>query len=824
VSGGVPEEGTGMLCPKCGNQLPEAAEFCPGCKSPVRQGNNAQEPGQPPVTAAPELSAPEPAPQLEKSRKKLAVGLGVGLTVVLIIAVLAVCLGPRLFVKGVSAVILPGGGVVELEDLKLEFGSGDVEEPVNVRLTRLKPGGDSRPDGLLSTFLYALDIDKPIDKPVTVRIKFPASRPEKNVMIGLGAEVKGADGEDVRVVYRYVGANIVDGWAEAEVVPSDYANEALIQLNRPLLSMGVAYAQPSNLRMYVMSFDGSAFFEDGGHFMFIFPASSKPIKEDARRVLTDFEDAYRAYLAGGYIYSKRTKWPFDVYLRSISEGIFAAYEETGWRNMVLGRQPDNGFINISKAALSEGDHNILRSSIFHEWFHAVQSNYTTKGSRSEWFDEATATYHEGLVLGKIPEHAEGTRAMIFDGIYSPEDTRRAGYARALVIDFLADKFGSDDFILKAYKNFDMGIAPRDAILSATGDPAKWAGDFYESVVFGKSAVFRAYIPITLHNSISRGWDKTEGAPLYLKNSSQEEIDRASKTGETIELGEAAVDVPALGARALAVRVKPELAGVLNDGMTLRFTSPESGLDMRLFSIAVNNPANVTRITATVTRAAGSTVDVRSFKQALVNKTQYLLLVTNPSGSAKTVPVLADLVMFPTLDELVGKFDGIFQVTDVHIIDKLKADAAKQSAGAKPSAKTSGSDQGCDLDNLDLSKLNDETLKQELGKPEKTPFEIVKTGQDKGSIVLKGTDGKPEEIPFTYKNGELIVDYNHPAFGKSREFFGKIMSIKGVARAAYGANDTVEIDWTLRCFETGAEGDFYIDARLTGRHPLPANNP
>jgi len=395
-----------------------------------------------------------------------------------------------------------------------------------------------------------------------------------------------------------------------------------------------------------------------------------------------------------------------------------------------------------------------------------------------------------------------------------------------VIDFLADKFGSDDFILKAYKNFDMGIAPRDAILSATGDPAKWAGDFYESVVFGKSAVFRAYTPITLHNSISRGWDKTEGAPLYLKNPSQEEIDRASKTGETIELGEAAVDVPALGARALAVRVKPELAGVLNDGMTLRLTSPESGLDMRLFSVAVNNTAAVTRVTATVTRAAGSTVDVRSFKQALINKTQYLLLVTNPSGSAKTVPVLADLVMFPTLDELVGKFDGIFQVTDVHIIDKLKADAAKQSAGAKPSEKTSGSDQGCDLDNLDnldLSKLNDETLKQELGKPEKTPFEIVKTGQDRGSIVLKGTDGKPEEIPFTYKNGELIVDYNHPAFGKSRELFGKIMSIKGVARAAYGTNDTVEIDWTLRCFETGAEGDFYIDARLTGSHPLPAKN-
>jgi hypothetical protein len=51
-----------------------------------------------------------------------------------------------------------------------------------------------------------------------------------------------------------------------------------------------------------------------------------------------------------------------------------------------------------------------------------------------------------------------------------------------------------------------------------------------------------------------------------------------------------------------------------------------------------------------------------------------------------------------------------------------------------------------------------------------------------------------------------------------------MSMKGEARAAYGANNTVEVVWTIRYFEVGAEADLYIEGRMSGNRPLPAANP
>ena len=136
--------------------------------------------------------------------------------------------------------------------------------------------------------------------------------------------------------------------------------------------------------------------------------------------------------------------------------------------------------------------------------------------------------------------------------------------------------------------------------------------------------------------------------MELKYPPADEIEQAQSNGEPIVLSEGTVNIPALGAKVLAVTVDEGLSMNLAAGMTLQFKT-QNGVDIRLFKIKGKD--------FTVVKGSDYAVDVDTFKEDMDGKVNYLLLLTNLSEiSAATVNVSAEIQECPTLDELVGSFD------------------------------------------------------------------------------------------------------------------------------------------------------------------------
>jgi hypothetical protein len=725
--------------------------------------------------------------------KALAISLGILIPVAALV-VLGIWFGPLLFTSTTSASVDASGSIIKAEGIEVVFGSGAVDTAVNIEVTARKPAEDAKPDGLLSS-LYVLDADVSLEKPVTVRVKLPEDAAAENLKIGLGAEHADDDGKNMTVHYSYIEAKIADGYAEAEITPADYAAEAALHVPRE----GVAYAAAKrDMRVYVGIFECAAYFKDGGHFKIFYPGSAN--FKAAEALLTDLESAYKAFLDRGYEYGKRTKWPFEVNVINMTD--LGGYVENGLKNLVSGRSPDHGCIELNKSLFVGGyQSGSMRPLVGHEWFHFVQANYETGGTDSPWFDDATATWYEGWIQKATPSIVNQYYLQAFNGVIPQEDNAHEGYARAPQISFLEKKFGSG-FMLRTLKGFANGTPAKDAFIAATGDPSTWAADCYEYMVSGKSG---SMVPYTAYKNLTEGDNEYLhiGANMELKTPSEDEIKKACEEGKPVQLDKGVITVPAYGARLLAVTAGDGLGDILSEGMKLQFATGNEA-DIRLFSITGTNN--------TVLKASDHMISVESIKNDLEKGVQYLILITNLQNAQASISLTAELVMYPTLDELVGVFnDGKITITEVFISKELRDKAAAQAA-----AETSdGTEQiGCDQQIIDaMDKMK--------GKSVPSKFRIEKTGENAGKLVITGDEGKKTEMPFIYEAGVLTFEYSPPA---SEETNGYETLLKGEIHASYGNNKDVKINGTLRYLVPQKKDDFYMDYMITGSHAIPKVNP
>ena len=782
-----------MFCTKCGASLPETASFCTKCGSPVEV--KAQQPAigaTPTIPATPAVpySAPYPVPKKVKKRKGISLGLGIGIPALLLIVAFVIWVLPLLLVGHTSTVVNASGGTVKFGDLQMEFDAGSVQGPVDIKISTLNPSGDAKPDGLLSA-LYAVDSNSAVDKPITVRMKLSSSKDAGDIMLGIGVEGSDDNGGSL-VHYQYVDTTVKDGYAEASITPSEYAS-----LAEALPLPGVAYAaEAKDLRLYVGVFTCAAYFNEGGHFKLYYPGAVN--KTGAEQLLTDLEDIFEYYQKLGYSYTERTTWPIEVNVTKMDD--LGGYVESGLWNAAVGRSPNHGWIEVNKSMfLGSYQRDQLKPVLVHEFFHFVQANYVSGGSESNWFDEATATYYESIARSATPDIVNEHQMEIFDGVFPSQDSRSAGYARMPEIGFLVNKFG-DSTIRQTYENIGKGMNVKEALAASSQDATLWAGSCYEYIVSGKAGDM---VPYTAWSNLSKGDKEFSqiGASMELKYPSEDEIKQAQADSEPIVLSEGQLDIPALGARMLAVTVDDSLSMNLSEGMKLQFKS-ESGVDMRLFRIQGSN--------FSVINGKDNAIDVDTFKADVDGKVNYLLMLTNLSGlSTATAHISVELQAYPTLDELVGSFDdGNLKVTEVFISQKLR-DEAKASADA---AASSGSPvQGCDLNMInEFDKLKGQSFP--------TKFTIEKTGEDTGNLIIESQDAEPTEMPFTYTNGVLQIDY---LIAGDADTSGQEATIKGSLNAAYGNKKDVKIDGTLHFSSPDYADDFYLEYGLSGSHALPA---
>lgn len=671
------------------------------------------------------------------------------------------------------------------EKAEINFGNniGGAKEDT---LTAVSLKEDDTPEGLASS-VYNLEVDASYTEPVTITVPVEVPQDLEDTeavpMLGVGRDILMSDGSS-ETLYQYVEATLTEDKVTATFIPAEYAES--VSVNGSSKS-GTSTGTPSKERLRLGIFWCSTTFEQGGHFIVYFPAQAHKvyIPYDQREILlNDLEAVYNKYLSIGYAYESRSDWPMEVTIQNLDAEGYYSY----------GLRGANGKISLNKSLFDGGyQSSRVKPLLAHEFFHFVQMNYEGVLSGNLWFDEATATYFESVETGSLPSIVNEYKEKIFAGVYPSENTAANGYARMPLIAHLAGRAG-EGFILNTYKMVLGGTEWDDALLSAAGPPASWAGDFYDALVTGKVG---DYAPYTFYSNLSKGSYQELGTALALQIPPEEDIREMQENGEIPILGETTLSIDAYGAKMAALTITPEELKKLPDAM-----NPAVSIDgsAQLAVYAVKGR------TATKLETAGGEVELKDFKKASGQKMAYLVVVTGLHDSGKAdYKVSVKVPLYPTLDELVGTYeDGSLTFTDVYISDAAKAKAA-ESDSEESSEGEDDFGMYCDLDILGaIEAMEGQTA----------PYYIMigKTGENTGTLTLaeaeEGAAAEVDEenaIPFTYTNGVLAFDYNKEG-----------ANIGGNMKAAYGKNKDVMINGRM-IISMGEDIKITID--MKGSKPL-----
>lgn len=805
------------FCKSCGTPAISATAFCANCGKPLL-GRQELAPNPSAVSCAyantPTMAAFQSpvlctavSPPVSKTtpRRKHLMAIAIGIPAIALLLALAIFVLPTFLVSKYSTQIGTRGGEAVLADFHVIFDEGAVEGPVNVTVTDVTPQQKEKPAGLQSQ-LYMLEADELCVNPVTVRLALPASIDTKNLMLGIGAEIVSSDGTTAATSYRYVEAKHVDGALEAQIVPAEYSTGIGFYSRADAPSVVLAAAstpvtrkKPQKIKLTCGIFATEVYYEDDGHFKLYYPTGPNDNvnkRSYAYKLLDDLEEAYNAFLEAGFSYYDRSTWPVAVHI--VPMDVEGAYIENDLANLATGRSAEHGWIELNSKNFASGyKRELLKGIIGHEWFHFVQANYCTSGITSSWLADATATWYEGNVTKGIPNIIMQYIEKLFDGVIPINDTAADGYARAPVIKYLVEKYGTK-CILQTYQSIDKGTDPRAALIAATDDPTVWAGDCYEYIVSGNTQdadPYKFYTNICNKDPATTPFSSIVNLPAP----SAEELSKAAVNQTPITLGTQQVTVPATGARLVAFTTDSKLAKALPDGTSLVIKVEGPPVDYRLFSID--------GIQYKVSKSGSNGIVINDLKSVLGGDTKFLLLITSISeGDKKVFSVTAQLqtVTSPTLDEIVGFYnDGSATLQDVHVeqavFDTLDGIIAQGDSGA------------------DNYKQNITGLQAQIGAAMPLSFDIRKTGDASGEIVGGGVS-----LPFTYANGVITISKElKNDDGRTYE------DDRGTLSVTYDINKGIAIagsfTQTLDGFYSSSQyyfpqGSFYLVKQLTGSKP------
>ena len=441
----------------------------------------------------------------------------------------------------------------------------------------------------------------------------------------------------------------------------------------------------------------------------------------------------------------------------------------------------------------------ISDTITHEWFHFVQANYTTGGKRKTWFDDATATFFGSQAINKCSDSVKANWMRAYDGVLpvskvevgtvtqeSNAFNARQGYGRAPLIDYLAAIYSKNafDFILNVYTltSGDDAMTPDAALLKCSTDQPSFAPNYYQYLlsgcvfdatlkqtsVFSKNYDYTAWSAYLQLNSDSAD-AKSLGTKFLINAINQADIDDLN-TGSSIPVGRSTFSsmIPAYGAKLMALNIEQSLSKDLPDSAALVLRP--SSASVQIFLYILQTPNTSTNSLKHVARADSDGVfSIPKFKEQLLNKQKYLLLVVSTSNDPVNVEVKAFVESTPTLDEIVGNYsDGKMTLLDVLVPQKIVDTIQEES-------KQGNSDSTFALQYI-------RNVAAQKGSSNPMPFNINKTGTDKGIVSIAGPNsGDTINLPFTYKAGQLIIEKTNISTAMATEYtmYASYQNVTGI---------------------------------------------
>ena len=384
-----------------------------------------------------------------------------------------------------AAAIGAAGGRVEGDEIALVVPAGafDVETSVSIRRSSANPDGSAergyRIEGLPANYASALE----------VRLPGTARTRSSLATVLVGEEVfTSLDGARSEWVYAHRPLALDESSGELILV---------LPATPPAVPGRSAEFAGETIDVEVLrTEDASTMTSDAGHFEIKWTDASVPVQQ-VEALVGFLEEDYDRFLAMGFSYSGRTRWPVEVTLLPLADEVFGLYGNSSWGD-------DYGSINVNRNKMSELVE--MRSTAGHEFFHLVQSLYDSRWAYSQakfapahhWLNEACSVWSEAGFTDD-PENYQsaarpGNAFTPFTGLMSgyDDDGTNHGYGLSGLVAHVVGEYG-EAVLVDVYESIRDGLSAAGAIETNTADFGVWWGEFLESYLLAD------YYPIEMAN-------------------------------------------------------------------------------------------------------------------------------------------------------------------------------------------------------------------------------------------------------------------------------------------------------------------------------------
>lgn len=363
--------------------------------------------------------------------------------------------------QSTSATIGASGGALSLGPGKVTFPAGAFDAATAVTLRQTTP--DATYGLTPSGKAYTLDMaDACLRQPASLQLQ--AGGPDRQVAVALAETVEyAADSQSANLPEIQVGT--VSGGRLTLTLP---ASEEC-----PAASAGRDASTPVATKRAITFWAISGFrAETSAHFYLVYPIGILGESEDyPQQVLDAAEEAYTKLCALGFDFASRFSWPFRINI------ITGMGERDGETDLPLSGKRYQS-VNINAALCVPDKGTTLKTTVGHEFFHAVQNLYdprpaiairnTLFAAHFLWLSEASSVWFESAMLDNpayvssvFLNNADMAPRGLETGASRPE-MQNIGYWASGFLRFLRLDRGSDAFI------FDLWTSVRKQLPGTSG--------------------------------------------------------------------------------------------------------------------------------------------------------------------------------------------------------------------------------------------------------------------------------------------------------------------------------------------------------------------
>jgi len=358
--------------------------------------------------------------------------------------------------RGKSASVMDG--IIALDDVTLDFGDNDVTS--GAKMTVLLPTGKQKPDGMISG-LFEVELIHECDKPATITIPVDESviPGDENaaVLLAIGSRFKDDKGEYTS--YIYLPAAVSGGMASASFIPANFLQGLIAEGDEggrktPFTELFTAYIAIKRVHYHALFEVAPGNYIDGPFAIYSpygvngeseYESVFQSICGQDLEMMEDIYMFFEPYFSGWF--EKRTVWPFQVYYDPDFRG-GVKYEtctikydsgDPGSGQIYWNGNPADGIIRVG--CTYQGNYNFdqktYKSRFAHEFSHFLISCGVDNYNAGRWGDEAFAGLGARAAGGGFDAEALANYRLLFNGLIPKNNTSAEGYARSLLLYYIA---------------------------------------------------------------------------------------------------------------------------------------------------------------------------------------------------------------------------------------------------------------------------------------------------------------------------------------------------------------------------------------------------